>query len=378
MTAAAPEYLVASREVNQCSESPESVELRSGEECYVPFLEPAERGGVVSDELGGGAQPLLLTVPQVECCGEGIDGILYHLIARGQRPSPERIVHEGRRRRRHAVGSDKLVRGVEHFRPVEEPLLQQRLDGVVILYIHRFPELPVAPGELFYVPHERAAEGHHVHLLALRTDDPDFLGHYNVPALPNWYARSFPRSHTIPCRDCIVLFSGPRFFARFTRPVCRSFRFRSLRLSPREGQRDGVVVLFLEVSRNTTEIEQEIKFLFVFRVLQAEGKQASPPTLDLDVLGRRENRAHEDHVQKIAAVVAGREHVHGNRDAFGALAVPKLFRQVGRFGDARCNRHRQAGLQSVQYLCQVRRVPLVHGEDNALPYLPSRVVLCVL
>ena len=73
---------------------------------------------------------------------------------------------------------------------------------------------------------------------------------------------------------------------------------------------------------------------------------------------------HEDDVEQVAAVVAGREHVHRHGDALGAFAVAEVLgdrrgvRDAGRDGDG------QVGLQIVEDLGEVRRVRLVDREDD--------------
>ena len=72
--------------------------------------------------------------------------------------------------------------------------------------------------------------------------------------------------------------------------------------------------------------------LLVLGVADAKVKQAGAAPFDLDVFGGREDGAHQADVEQVPAVVAGGEHVHGDGDALGALAVAELLGDARRLG----------------------------------------------
>ena len=99
-------------------------------------------------------------------------------------------------------------------------------------------------------------------------------------------------------------------------------------------QRHRIIVLLFEVFRDGAEIEEKEARLLIGGVAYDERIEASPSAFDLNIFRRREDRAKEADVKQVTAVVAGGEHVHGDRDALGAFAVAKFFRQHRRLGDA--------------------------------------------
>ena len=224
-------------------------------------------------------------------------------------------------------------------------------------------------GELFDVALEGAAEGHHVDLFAVRPDLDDLPADERVRAFPDReFSRWRRRFGCPPAPSWLCLSPLARRRVIWLRLPAAFFSRGNL-------QRHGVVVFLLEVFRDGAEIEQEEILLLVFGVADLEREQPRAAPFDLDVFGRRKDRPHEADIEQVAAVVAGREHVHRDGDALGALAVAKLLGDGRGILNARRDRDGNAGLKLVEDFRQGGRVGLIHREDDRLAELPGWVSL---
>ena len=182
-----------------------------------------------------------------------------------QRLFADGVVHEGRRWRRHAVGEDELVRRIEHLRPVKETLVHDGLDRVVVLVFDGRASISASRSvELLHVALEGAAEGHHIHFLAVRPDD-------SMTSSADERVRAFPDGN-LACGlgRCRGGRSGPSSGSSPGSPLARRLGLRLL-FSRGQLERQRVVVFLLEIFGDRAEIEQEEVLLFVFGVADVEG-----------------------------------------------------------------------------------------------------------
>ena len=158
------------------SRPPSRVELVGVENGHVAVHEFSERTGILGDQLRGGVEPFLFVVTEIESRGDGIHGVGNNCIAGRQRFPSNGVIHECRRAGWHAVGHDELVRGIEHFRAVIKPLVDDGFNRVVVLGFNGGFKLRRAGNKFADVALVTAAKRHHVNFLAVRPDNSEFPG----------------------------------------------------------------------------------------------------------------------------------------------------------------------------------------------------------